>query len=205
MIQTLLALLALALSSLFVLNQQRLSLGSQQLMVGDEIDLAAAGLATEILEMIAARSFDETTTPLAIRLGQDIPIGPAAFSLPAAFGAVDGGSEGCNFLVPAITPDCDDVDDVSGRGWALVEAELAGGRTLPFEASAVVVYVAEPASAVPSAVPTLHKRVTLSMRSLLPGRTGREVVTLHRVVSYDPVKAEFDFERVYGAFGTQPL
>jgi hypothetical protein len=104
--------------------------------------------------------------------------------------------------VPARTPLCNDVDDLHGLGWQEVSVTLANNRTLPFEARATVHYVADPGSMVASAVRTRHKRVTLELRSpFLRGDGTNGHVSVTRVVSYDPIKAELDFERRYGALG----
>lgn len=201
--QTLLALFALALSSFLVLNQQRLTAGARQHMVSDEVELAATGLASDIMEMVASRSFDEASTPGAIRYYQRVPNAAAEFSNTTRLGALDRGDAGCNLLHPALTPDCDDVDDVAGLGWIPVQVELAQGRHLEFEANLDIYYVASASSMVPSSVPTVHKRVVLEVRS--PFMTnGDGAITVTRVVSYDPIKAEFDYERLHGAIGTLP-
>ena len=68
--QTLLGLLALALAGLLTLNNQQHQMGTYQDRVVEEYRLAGSGQATHIMEIIAARSFDEASTPLAIE-GRD--------------------------------------------------------------------------------------------------------------------------------------
>lgn len=189
--QTLLSLLALALASLLTFNQQRLTVRSQQGMVADEVELAAAGLASEILELVGARSFDEATTPEKIAAGGGaIPYSPAEFSSAGSFGVAGG----CDYLVPANTPDCDDVDDVGGADWTPVAVRLARGRTLDFDVRTDVFYVASTTSMEPAEAPTRHKRVILDVRSPYVTTGPAEVLRVTRVVSYDPVKAEMDYE-----------
>lgn len=200
--QTLLALLALALSSVLVLNQQRMTTQGRQQMLSDEIELAASGLASDIMEMIGARSFDERSTPDAILALQHVPTVPGNFSSATSIGALDRGTAGCDLLVPANTPQCDDVDDVSGLGWQPVAVELAHRRSLPFEVRVTVHYVTDPASVAVSTTRTLHKRVTVDLRSrFLTGDGSQGHVSITRVMSYDPVKATLDFERLYGPMG----
>ena len=200
--QTLLALLALAIASVLVLSQQRLTMGARQQMLSDEIELAASGLSSDVMEMIGARSFDEKSTPEAIFARQYIPRAGADFTSAGNLGLVDAGTDGCHLLRPAATPDCDDVDDVVSEAWQPVEVELAHGRTLPFEIRTDVYYVDDPASVVRAAGRTRHKRVTLSVRSPhLRNRTADGIITTTRVISYDPIKAEADFERLYGPLG----
>lgn len=190
--QTLLALLALTLASFLSFNQQRLTLRAQQTMISNEIELAATGLASEVLEFIGARSFDENTTPevIASRDGV-VPAGPSAFSGDGSFGY----SGACDLLMPANTPDCDDIDDLDGRDWTEVEVALAHGRSLTFEIRTDVFYVDDPSSMERADAPTRHKRVVMDLRS--PYVTGDEqdgALRVTRVFSYDPVKAEMDYE-----------
>ncbi len=201
--QTLLALFALALASYLSLGQQQLALRSQENTVGNEVGLAAAGLASEVMAFVESRSFDEATSPEAIHSTQNVPTSPNDFSPASDFGAADRGTDGCNLVLPALTPVCDDVDDVSGMGWVPTTLTLAHDRSLDFEVRLVVFYVSSPESMAESPVRTLHKRVVIDVRS--PHVTGDEVdglVRLTRVVSYDPIKAEKDYEDPYGPLGT---
>ncbi len=201
--QTLLALFALALSSLLVLNQQRLTTQSRERMISDEVELAASGLSSDIMEMVGARSFDEKSTPAAVLARQRVPADGNDFTTSANLGSNDRGTAGCNLLQPLQTPECDDVDDVGGLSWQSVDVELAHGRTLPFEARTEVMYVTDPGSETPSSVRTRHKRVTLTLRSrFLRSGAANGYITTTRVISYDPIKAELDFEREYGPMGT---
>ena len=199
--QTLLALLALVLASFLTFNQQRLTLRSHQNLVSDEIELAAAGLASEVLAFVDGRSFDEESTPSAI--GDEngmIPEEPDEFTEGATFGPTDRGADGCNLLHPALTPDCDDVDDVAwdpddldDDGWRDVEITLSHERTLPFEVRMQVYYVDGPESMVEADAPTRHKRILIDIRSPFAGDEDG-VYRATRVVSYDPIKAEMDYE-----------
>ena len=203
--QTLLALLALVLSSLLVFNQQRLTLRSQTNMVTDEAELAAAGLASEVIEFVGARSFDEESTPYAIYRSGEIPESPSAFSNASTFGAADRGTDGCNLLAPAATRECDDVDDVDGLGWTPVRVPLAGGRWLGFDVRTQVYYVDNTESMEPAGAPTLHKRVVMDIRSdHVVGDEADGLLRVTRVISYDPVKAAMDYENdeIYGPNGT---
>lgn len=203
--QTLLALFALALSSLLVLNQQRITTQSRERMIADEVELAASGLSSDIMEMVGARSYDEKSTPAAILARQRVPEGGNDFTTNTNFGSNDRGTGGCNLLRPIQTPDCDDVDDLGGLTWQPVDVELANGRSLPFEVKADVIYVTDPGSETPSSVRTRHKRVTLTLRSrFLRSGQANGYITTTRVISYDPIKAELDFERQYGPMGTTP-
>ena len=198
--QTFLALLALVLASIITFNQQRLTQQSYRNALRDEVQLAASGSAQHVIEMIAARSFDEVTTPVPLFRSGEIPHSPSGFTSAAAFGN-DRGALGCNLMDPRLTPECDDVDDVAGLTGLAVEARLSDGRTLPYIADLDIFYVPSPSATVPSSVPTLHKRIELTLYTNMFGST-RRVLEISRVVSYDPIKADADMEAVCGAMGT---
>src|SRR5690606_32608432 len=104
---------------------------------------------------IAARSYDEASTPVRVFQAGGVPTGTSLFTAGANF-AVDRGGAGCNLMDPASTPECDDVDDVNGLRDVPVEARLSDGRSLPFTADVDVFYVAGPSATAPSSLPTLH-------------------------------------------------
>ena len=194
--QTLLALLALVLASFLTFNQQRLTMRSHHNLVTDELELAAAGLASEVVAFVDGRSFDENSTPSAIGdQDGDIPDDPAEFTAGGTFGAADRGADGCNLLFPALTPDCDDVDDISSDEWRPVDVELSHDRSLPFQVRTQVYYVDDPDAMDPADAPTLHKRILIDIRSRYMAYAEEGLYRATRVVSYDPVKAEMDYER----------
>lgn len=196
--QTLLSLLALVLSSVLVFNQQRLTTKAQTRMVNDEIELAASGLASDVLEFAEGRSFDQAASPSAINTSQKVPSLASQFSSASTFGAPDRGADGCNLLTPGVTPGCNDVDDLDGLTSIPVSILLANGRSVPFDVSIAVSYVTGPASATVSPTPTLHKRLTLKMRSRFVNGGRTNVLEMNRVVSFDPIKAAKDHEDIYG-------
>jgi hypothetical protein len=199
-----LALLALVLTSLISYNQQRLQRRAYEGMIRDELEVAATGTGQNVMELVAARAFDEVSVPATMNAAGllDVPRVASAFSLGSAFGSTDRGTAGCDLRDPNATPDCDDVDDVDGVS-GRINVDLGDGRFLPFDAIVRVEYVTGPADDAPVAlVPTLHKRVSLVMSSPLIEEGERPIVSISRVVSYDPVKAEYDYERIYGPFGT---
>ena len=200
--QTLLALLSLVASSLLVFNQQRLNTQAHTRMVTDEIELAASGLTSDILEFAEARSFDETTTPEVIDGTERVPEDASLFSPASVFGAPDRGTAGCDLLQPGETPGSDDLDDLEGLAVVPVDVVLANGRRLPFTATLTVIYVTDAENMTPSATPTLHKRISVSVVSPFVRGGRSEVLLATRVISYDPIKAEKDHEDVYGAIGT---
>lgn len=200
MSQTLLALLALSVGSLIMFNQQRARVHSHKNMIHHEVELAATGTAMHILEMAGSRSFDEATTPEGLLAAGAIapPMTPSVFTPPSGFGAPGRGAEGCNLIQPFRTPDCNDVDDLHGLTDVPVQINLSSGHHLDFTASLTVTYVTGVGSETPSLVPTNYKRVTLRMRSPHFAGGTRDILHLSRVVAYDPVKADFDYENYWG-------
>lgn len=192
-----LGLLALTLATLISFNQQRLTQKSYKSTIRDELEIAASGTAQHVLEMIAARSYDEVSTPERVFQASGVPTGAGLFSTSGNF----GGNPDCNLMTPSRTPECDDVDDVDGVRGAPVQAVLSDGRRLRFTADVDVSYVTDPGSQTPSSSPTLHKRVDLSIHSDYPGAEIDGIINVSRVVSYDPVKADADMEMQCGPIG----
>ena len=193
MAQTLLAMLALVLASLVSFNQQRNAASNYEVMVQNEVEMAASGTILHIMELIASRSFDERSTPEGIYARNYLPEYDDDFLDAGQFGQVDQGAAGCDLLEPFQTPDCDDVDDPSGLENQLVTAELSTGRELPFSVSVDVLYVHDSGDI--SGTPTRHKLVTVRADSdFLP----HGEISIQRVISYDPVKAEMEYEELYG-------
>ena len=199
--QTMLGLLALVLASFVAFNQQRLTQQSYRAALRDEVEIAASGTAQHIVEMIAARSFDEQSSPARVFQSGGVPTAATEFTGAGSFTG-DRGTLGCNLMDPSSTPLCDDVDDATGLRNIAVEARFSDGRTLPFTADIDVVYVTSPGATTVSSTPTLHKRVDVTIRTpLLPNLTNG-VLQVSRVVSYDPFKADADMEAMCGAIGT---
>ena len=189
--QTLLALLALVLSSLLVFNHQRLAVQSQRTMIVNEVEMAATGLAAEIIEFAGARSFDASSTPKKVALaGGTVPTTLASFSPAADFGS----SATCPLLRPSEDAPCDDIDDLDGIEWAPVAIDVSLTDSLQFEARVRVYYVDDVKSMDPAPAPTYHKRVVLDLRSTdVPDREDGSV-RVTRVFSYDAKKARRDYE-----------
>ncbi len=199
-----LGLLALTLATLISFNQQRLMQESYKSTIHDEIELAATGTSQHVMEMISGRSFDEQSTPSKIYSAGFIPQGSGSFTSgeSAEFGryAEDGK---CNLMEPYKTPACDDVDDLDGIRDAPIYARLSDGRRLMFKADVDVDYVTDPGSSTPSDTPTLHKRVQLTVRSEQPGVRNGALLTIQRVVSYDPIRADANMEAACGPIGVE--
>ena len=196
--QTLLALLALVLAALLSFTQQRATSRSYQTMVTNELELSASGTMMHAMELIAARAFDENSTPEGIDANTLLPELANQMSVYAHFGENDRGDAGCDLMRPINTPDCDDVDDLDGLRDVAVWLNLASGDSIRFDVDIDVSYVADTSLATPSAVRTLHKRVVLHARSphldYLPGN----LLEIERVISYDPVRADAEYEAETG-------
>lgn len=199
--QTMLGLLALVLASFVAFNQQRITQQSYRAALRDEIEIAASGTAQHVIEMLAARSFDEQSSPARVFQAGGVPTSAADFTAAGSFTA-DRGTLGCNLMDPSTTPLCDDIDDVNGLRSISVEARLSDGRTLPFTADINVVYVTSPGATTAATSPTLHKRVDLTLRTPLLPNLPNGIVTVSRVISYDPMKADADMEALCGAIGS---
>ncbi len=196
--QTLLALLAMILTSLLAFNQQQSVRNNYTHMVGNEIEMAASGALMTVLEFIGSRSFDERTTPAAIEAAQTLPADSTHFSAAHRFGSYDRGASGCDLMAPYRTPDCDDIDDVDGLTGQTISVTLSTGLTLDFAVSVEVDYVGLDDMDRPITTPTFYKRVVVTAANdLLP--YGR--LEMVRIFAYDPLKAEADYEDVYGPLG----
>lgn len=189
--QSILGLAALMLAAILGISQQRAVIQSYEVRVRDEYAVAASGLVMHVMEMAAARSFDESATPDWVQAQRRIP-GLADFSTPVAFG---GGT--CDLLEPWRTPACDDLDDLGGIDGQRVPLTLPSGEALAFDVSVAVAYVADADPTAAVTAPTPHKRVTVTARAADLERLG-EVVRLERVISFDPIKVLAEHEAVHG-------
>jgi hypothetical protein len=196
--QTLLALLALSLAALLSFNQQRVTTRSYETMISQELELAASGAMMHAMEFIAARSFDENSTPGGIDANQRLPEAPGHLSNENRFGVWDRGFAGCDLMRPHRTPRCDDVDDLDGLQNVPVWITLASGDSLQFEVDVDVTYVADADIQTPSESPTFHKRVVLQARSPLLDHLPGNLIEIERVVSYDPLRADAQYENDRG-------
>lgn len=200
--QTFLGLLALALAALMAFSQQRATMQSYEMRLRDEHAVAGAGMLTQAMELIAARSFDAASTPAGIHaLGRLPNVGD--FTLATNFGHSppvnpDGSSGLCELLRPESTPLCMDVDDFHGTTWQEVLLPVGVDQEMPFQISISVAYVSDHNPEVFSSVPTHSKLVVIRARTPIRPAMG-EVVRLERVITYDPVKAQAEYELIYGS------
>jgi hypothetical protein len=191
--QTMLALLAMILASLLAFSQQRNAVSNYDDMVGNEAEMAATGAMMHVLELIGSRSFDERTTPEGINTAGSLPLSANDFSQDGTFGGFDTGE--CNLQEPFRTPECDDIDDLDGYV-GTASALFSSGLTMDFDVEIAVSYVQDGDISAPTTSRTRHKHVIVrASNRLLPHGT----IQVERVFSYDPQKAEIDYENVHGA------
>ena len=210
--QTLLATLSLALAGTFMLGQSETSMHNVEAVVRDEFELAATGALLHALEFADSRSFDEATTPAALRTRLRLPatMTAAEVEMISADDLIDvrtnelapvpgvGTNTGagqilCNVGAPSASPLCNDISDLHNSGWQMLYRDAVAGVTIPIEIRFEVSYVEATNPDVAVNHRTFHKRVDAWARSrdLMRRLPGHEI-RLHRVISYDPeVAAEY--------------
>ena len=150
--QTLLALAAVLLFSVFALSQHGAKADGEAFAVTSEVELAAGQLARDRLATVLARRFDEASPESGVRIGTR--------GLSATLGPDGEAAEG----------DYDDVDDFHGRPARRSDRRWMDG-TLAFTDSVAVRYV-DALTLAESARPTLAKEVTVYVRAVAQGWTG---------------------------------
>lgn len=164
--QTLLALAAVLIFSVFALSQHTAKADAEAFAITSEVELAAGALARDRLATVLARRFDEEAPEGGVR------IDPAGLSTALA---AEPGEE--------VEGDFDDVDDFHGRAARTVVERWMGG-TLSFTDSVSVQYV-DAKTLTASRVPTLAKEVTVTVRAVPQGLIGTPPIaaTLSQVVT----------------------
>lgn len=145
--QTLLALAAMMMATLFALNQQRGIMQTRMSMMENEVATAATGVAVDRLEEIRSMAFDDVVK------GEDKAFSSSALTSKATF--TDD------------APPIDDIDDFDG---AYVERfRVWQSDTLWFGVATVVRYADEDAPDTPVSDPNQHtkfKKATVTVSSL---------------------------------------
>lgn len=195
--QTILGLAALMLAALLGVSHQQSMTQSYEVRLRDEYAVAGSGLLMHVMELAAARSFDEASTPDKIQAAMSMP-DVDDFSVPSAFGASAGT---CDLLRAWKTPACDDLDDIHGIEGRRIHLPLPSGDSLAYDIAVEVAYVVDGDITQPTSSQTHHKRVRMVLTAVDRPNLG-EIVSLERVISYDPIKAIAEHEAVYG---TLPL
>lgn len=190
--ETILALLALSIVTTMSLGVLSTSIHSQLQQVDREIEVYASGVATQVMDYISSRSFDERTTPDKWKsLGE--PADSSQFDAFSQFGT--GGVTKCNLFEPfndSIV--CDDIDDAHmDTIWQPFTYAVDTLGTFDFEVNAQVFYVdiATPDSVLTGATRTNTKKVIVNVRSAQHHQNNRPggFVQLERLITYDPVAA----------------
>lgn len=141
--QTLYAIIAMMLMSLFAMQQQRNALRVQMDMIDQEINIIASSVATERLEEIGSKAFDHATTN-----GNTITLS-SALTPTSEFGVnMDADAN-------------DDLDDFDGS--EVVVVRTIGGFDLSFTTSSTVHYVTPGNLDQVSSSKTKYKMVTVTV------------------------------------------
>ncbi len=175
--QTLLAFLAMMIVTLLAINQQQRVLRIYESMLDDEMEVMAAGVALQALEIIEAQAFDSATLPV----GATVTDPSELTALPFAT------NNGCSLR--GLNALCDDVDDFNGMTPDTLSFSMRNGVTYAFEVTATVDYVTTTGASVAiSAVPTYDKQITVILQDV-PQPGGRRLlfnpVRLTRLKSCD--------------------
>ena len=164
--QTLLALAAVLMFSMFALSQHRAKADGEEFAITAEVEMAGGQLARDRLATVLSKSFDE------VDIGTDrVRTDPAGLSVLRR----DAGE--------ATEADYDDVDDFAGDPARAVTSEWMGA-TLRFTDSVAVRYV-DTETLEASAAPTLAKEVTVIVRAVPTGFVGTPpvVTTLRQIAT----------------------
>ncbi|MEM8557619.1 MAG: hypothetical protein AAGG50_07335 [Bacteroidota bacterium] len=165
--QTLFALLAILVLSLYALGQHRSEATLERGAIGGQMELIVGEVARELLTEASQRAFDEV----------DLTRDELRFDtrgLTTALGP-DGGE--------TAMVDFDDVDDFNG--YTATVTRQRNGQAIPVTVAMAVRYVQPDAPGTVSAAPTLAKEVVVAVTDALPARDGRPpvAVTLNTFVT----------------------
>ena len=147
MSQTIYAIIALVLLSLFVFQQRRSTIRMQHTMVNNAVAVVAHGVAVERLSKIRSMSYDQATA-------SDTYIDSASeLTPPEEFG-------------PSQDVENDDADDFHGA--AIDVGRVVGGHTLNFRVESTVQYADEDAPDTPRTdnTRTRYKKISVRVYSL---------------------------------------
>jgi hypothetical protein len=171
--QTLLALCAVLVFSLYALSRHRADAQTERDAMAGEIELVTAEQARALLARVTTLEYDEATVGLA-----EVPTSPETFSAQLR---ADAGEEA--------VAQYDDVDDWNGYATTLTVPWQSGGATVPLTATVTVRYVRYATSSgrrgIRSAgAPTMAKEITVTVREANPVPGHRPVVAaLQQVVT----------------------
>lgn len=140
--QSLVAVIAMALASLVTFQQHRSVLAQRMISVRSQLAVEATAAATDILEEVASKPFDEAVLTGPVKSATDL----TAF----VSGAGQLGESG----------DLNDVDDFDGA--VIDEVRTAGSKALRFRTTTKVSYVSEVDGTTDVGYMTRLKRVTVA-------------------------------------------
>ena len=168
--QTLLALLALMVATFFSLTQMQSGLQKQEEVMQAEMKEMAIGVATQTLEVVRARAFDEKTIGVSKDKVTD-PENDLTSSFPAnkhctAFGGGDT---------------CDSIEDFNNMQTATVPFEASGFK-VEFEVDATVRYVDE--NMQPTSDPTFRKEVVFEIQDKRDDPYIKKPIRFSEVLTY---------------------
>lgn len=147
MTQTMLAILAITLATLFAMQQHRNVAHMQMKMIRDDIGVQATGVAVDRLDEIGAKAFDQNT------------IGDEKADHP------DSLTAGPPFAVDQQSNDIDDFHNVAADTF-----RVHGTDTLFFRIESYVTYALDNEPGTPTTGPTKVKKVSVKAYSLdIPG------------------------------------
>lgn len=166
--QTILALAAVLVFSLYALSRHGADASRERLAITAEVETAAVGIARERLHEITTRSYDEAD------IGRDgARTSTSGLTSPSNFGRDTGESS---------EPSFDDIDDFHGR--TRPDTVRWNNRDLVFRDSVSIRYVV-PETAAPSSSATLAKEITVTVTAARAGFIGTPEVAarLRRIVT----------------------
>ncbi|MEM6326756.1 MAG: hypothetical protein AAF791_06505 [Bacteroidota bacterium] len=166
--QTILALAAILIFSLFALSRHESDAGRERIAITTEVETAAAGIARERVHTILSRSFDEAD------IGREGARTRTAGLTPTSSFGGDMGETG--------EATWDDVDDFHGD--TRTETVQWNGRPLEFESTVSVSYF-NPATSTRTTGQALAKEITVTVTAAPAGYIGTPPVaaTLRRVIT----------------------
>lgn len=166
--QTILALAAILIFSLYALSRHQTDASHERVAITSEVETAAVGLARERLHAITTRGFDEAD------IGRDGARTTTVGLTPSnRFGRDTGETN---------EPSWDDVDDFHGQ--ARPDTVQWNGRDLVFRDSVSVSYY-DPSSGSRTTSPTLAKEITVTVTAAPAGFIGTPEVAarLRRILT----------------------
>ncbi len=167
--QTILALAAILIFSLYTLSRHEADAGNERISITSEVQRAATGLARARLHEVARRAFDEAD------VGRDgFRSSTSTLTPRSAFGADLGETDESSY---------DDLDDFHGQPSRPVTA-TRNGQTLAFRDSVSVRYL-DPANPASSPERSLAKEITVFVHAEPSGYIGTPpvVARLRRVIT----------------------